>query len=456
MSTVNMLLSTAHPESFRTMEEALLVSKTNNECFTKYWKTKDFAYIHKFYNEDSVQVPSPQWFTFMNNPSLDTARAFVELHIKPIHSAHQLITTHDQQPSLITTGAGNTRSRLTKAQGQTIMRTFIALDSLHDLISIPNMTNVAKFALADVIHPAIDQENVALKRAFVYAPASFTNLASAYLAKTLSLSEAVHKIDYKTVREDLRPAYMYGGIETMAPLRSMFKKKNVKIVLDNIVYRGSFSFQNSLTAALLLVLLGNQQDCYGLCARSHNAPQTITLLDGDFMDIDSMLLLPFIEKYMFEMHKLTSRNVQYAIAEGRPKYFEKYCQPVTLERTAIRIGTSAFPIYPIRNSQLKEPLHPSASQWSLPYNKHDLRTKIAAIALSQTSEMQDILDVNFLRDAYRIDIACLHNALYITHDELSFRYFQWLKKNHSSIKSNGLLLNVRAWKPVANITMHVA
>jgi len=479
MHTMHTILSTEDPSTFDVAYANLRRHNAGDPNVLAYLRTKDFAHIHKFYCEDpdARQAASVSWYSFMNKPTVHTARAFLEGILGPqVKPTPTPTLTGRTGRTAITTGAGNTRAkRMTKSVGKSTLDTFVALDSLHDLKQMPGLDNPTKMAFANAVYPNQDADAQALKHAFVFAPSTFTQLASDHLKKVFDLTETTRAVTYRvhSTATD-RPDYMY-GVELLAPLRKAFKKKEIKIVLDSIVFRSKFSYQNSVTAALLLVFIGNEQESFGLYARSHNAPQTIHLLDGEFLDIDSMILLPFVERYMTEVYRLTELHVRFQEVENGYAFYKKYCrEDVRLTTCAERneanasMGTvhtthNTFPIRFLRHTRMDTAFHPVPGVWSLPYDKKDLRAFVASEwSGSQqasngpiTTHLQDILDINYLRDAYRVDVACMHNALFITHDALSFRYFQWLKKNHASIKTNGILVQVKTWAPRAVIDLSV-
>lgn len=130
--------------------------------------------------------------------------------------------------------------------------------------------------------------------------------------------------------------------------------------------------------------------------------QTITILDGKFQKNDRMKLAPFLQKYIQELQQSIpniTNVIMRSIINDNAHYFEKY---YNTDITGNHWGMKTM---------------------NIP-TKEDLQKQFQKI--KNSAKQQDIAIRNFVRDAWKADIAIKHNAVFFTCDQHALLYHKWI------------------------------
>lgn len=129
--------------------------------------------------------------------------------------------------------------------------------------------------------------------------------------------------------------------------------------------------------------------------------QTITILDGRFQKNDGIILTPFYQKYIQSLCRQIPhlQNVVMKRVDDDAELFEKYF--------------------------VKDP---TGKHWASkrPTHKKDLQQKYQK--LKDANKIEDMAIRNFVRDAWKADIAIKYNAVFITCDHNAMTYHRWISK----------------------------
>jgi len=175
-----------------------------------------------------------------------------------------------------------------------------------------------------------------------------------------------------------------------------------------------------LESGLLLLLLH----------RSGKTFKKLTLVDGLFNEIDNFYLVDYIHKYISALSIIMKGVVVVAtqVQPVSPKYIP--FDILTLGSSSIQLKNGA--IIPISDRQNAWHIWDvnALQTFHVPYSKRDLTALFAKNKNSTDHDVQQVLcnaaEVNFFRDAYRIDLAIQNNWSYITHDRLAFVFYNIL------------------------------
>lgn len=148
--------------------------------------------------------------------------------------------------------------------------------------------------------------------------------------------------------------------------------------------------------------------------------QSVTLLDGAFQKQDGMPLLPFYQKYIETLSKEYPRipNVVIKQITNTASYFEKYYSEDPTQRHWRWKGNFV--------------------------NKQDLQAKFSIT--KNPTHAKDMAIRNFVRDAWKADVAIQHNAIFLTCDHSAMIYHKWIVKHEIlDRKAIGLFLKDKAF-----------
>jgi len=169
--------------------------------------------------------------------------------------------------------------------------------------------------------------------------------------------------------------------------------------------------------AYMIVLLSNMKhlDLLG-------SSQTVEFLDGFFMKIDGKYVGRFLTLFCKTIKRLTFLDTSILPYKQfksitHPKHFNRLFPEAraSVDGIEIKLGGN---VYDFASSGSKsEIVYPHAKREFFQHVKNNLQNK-------------DLWYLNFLRDAFKADVAIETNAVFITHDRLAFTYYKMIGGKH--------------------------
>jgi len=345
-----------------------------------------------------------------------------------------------KKPAKITTtekkdgGADNTKA---------VIKELFILDTMHDLIGHNSPQNMYKLFEKEIIKMT---KPIEIKQLFLKNSYEFTKYIYDYLcvkSNTLIFKSQV----------DLKSRKIFDDI-LFIRLQNITK---LEFILDNFIAslkitagdtsEGTLAF---VACAFILVLFANMKRLKLL----DNLGNTIILYDGLFLHLgsasprlDGNYIQRFLNLFLRSIKRITSvvsAQIQdynpIVISEmkkqfHKPIFFNKY-----LDVDAKIISYPTKNVVSINNNEY-EILKSSNSTNNIsntivfPHTKVKFYIYIENSLSTSNPSSKDLWYLNFLRDAYKADIAVLDNLVYITHDRLAYLYYRLIGGK------NGILLN---------------
>jgi len=460
MDSLYTYLDTSRPELFvKALKEAqATVAKPKypfEEAYHMYLQSEDFLWLgHTCARASEAPVPAnvtTEWLDFMTDPTVDNAIALcagVKIKSTRRSTKHsQPTTTTNTSKSIVTAqhhssmkvkGGGRkcpTDTQTPFLQLQEEYKTIMAMDTLHDL-TLAKIPQDVRQGLVNRIFPRATLEE---SRTFVHERVAFNKKATGFLQGRLGIMPHV------------QPYLMTAEAVSLIG-KTVGSSGVLEIVMDGIVKRTDVTFRNGVLAAYVLLLLKDMFDVtrvpdenevrviptYKKESNAISAITKITFLDGSFMAQDGLSLVHFVTKYIKSVQGVTGLNVSVDYSLGHASFFKKYIRPglVTVEHVVkmprpFAIGLSENVTF---------------DNWHLPYPKAALIDVVEQYWDSTdpaiAEKLDDIMALNFLRDAHRIDLACRRNALLVTTDGIALHYMAWIKKHHPNVIAPALHLNM--------------
>ena len=349
---------------------------------------------------------------FIGNPTLKHAKKVLndyKIH-QPLRNKPVKKRTRQQAAHPPHLPPRSTRPRVATAGGaiQPDVQELFYLDTFHDLLGSQDPVKVY-----DAFKPEyILQGN--LKSLFLSSNFSFTKKAAEHVYK---------KTGTVLARKGLFDRELYAQLEKTQ------KSNTLTFVLDNVVagltstvpmQDGTIGF---LTCAFMVVLCANMLR-HGLIKND-----TIELLDGYFLRMDGNYLSRFIVLFLKTLKRVTSvvrvsiTHVPVVAYQGtRSNTFVPVYFNAALGLNARIRQVNKNPVvslngkdYNITPSAVPTPgvvTYPHSKQW---FTELIMQSKVVD---------KDLFYLNFLRDAFKADIALLLDSIYITHDTLAHLYYR--------------------------------
>jgi hypothetical protein len=201
------------------------------------------------------------------------------------------------------------------------------------------------------------------------------------------------------------------------------KWTNMKFVLDNFVAglnpngdisRGTFVL---IGCAYLIVLIANMKRLKLLVGNQ------IVFIDGFFMKMDGNYVRRFYSLFTKTIQRLTNMHtivVPYVEMTKitRPKYFnDLFKADVSITNTHVTFKNTKYDIF--------DYIQTSKSTISFPHSKEDFYQHF-----KNNPKNRDLWHLNFLRDAFKADVAVETNSIYMTHDRLAHAYYKLIGGKH--------------------------
>jgi hypothetical protein len=291
----------------------------------------------------------------------------------------------------------------------------LAIDTLHDVNSFVKN----KSLLCRALSKELDIIPRKLKSDFVASLPTFTRDAFVYMKNKFPVSIVESDLDI-----DLRRTFDLNLSQMLAS--KLNPKEDLTFVLDNIV--GSIqsngdigdAFFGLLGCAFIMVLVSNMGKL-GMIKSNR-----IQFFDGLFMEMDGKYVGRFLQLFLknikkngqgiFEANISSFKLLHYKSPDLKmvPIYFNKHLNVNS------HVGNDANGTkYVEMNSKQY------AIQGTGIHSKH----KFAELIIQNKALKNDLVYLNFLRDAFKADMAIEHGYFYITHDRLAFLYYKYIGGN---------------------------
>ena len=411
---------------------------------------------------------------YLNNPCIKTATQLFKKLKLPIPLL-ELLNKEKNNLTIIekdtkdTSIKNNIDDSVNIKKNKKTYNTLLRLDFLHDIHNIHISSNY-KYDLASLI---LDDLDVDLKYKQLFID-SFTNnsknstkIFSDYFIQNENLDDSLKTTKYilKNNRINLEC-----DREIYTIWLSWIKNKTLKIVLDGlfIQYEASHYIQNSnesqfcasmIQTAFILLLFHNAHKIYHIHNKRNIELKEIILLDGVFNKIEKFFTIKYYKKYLDSLKK-SSKTYKVQLetigTEIQPIYYKKYYNDYTYIETTIdndvQIHIDENIILTTHHNSLKikkikDKLNSLShiNSINMYYDKEellDLIDELYEIVLKdENTKLKTLLDIlidfNFLKDSYRVDVAIQTDSVFITHDRLAFIYYnlivKWEKKDNKSL-----------------------
>jgi hypothetical protein len=308
------------------------------------------------------------------------------------------------------------------APTQNLFHELLLLDTLHDLQNVNNKEHIYNIFKKELENTNIPKE---LKLLYLSSKKSFTRDAVDYIRK----QHPVSMITSENVQND---------IELQRRLESIME---LNFVLDNII-AGMYE-DNDMTdgtigilgCAFILVLLANM-NTVKIIKNIPNRRHQINMYDGLFTSINGVYMKRFMILFLKAAKRLSgvddvflhaSTNVKQIWIDNAlvPQYFNmcfpshqveiiKYNQ---IENIKIQNKDKTFKLYNI----IKQKNNTNNANITYPHTKEDFATYVLD---KSHQNNHDLWYLNFLRDAFKADVAVEKNYIYMTHDCLAHLYYK--------------------------------
>ena len=399
----------------------------------------DITDSFKYIQDINVSTPFPAMPYFCNKPNLKTAKALLRgYHIpfpletllkrKPLpHVPNKKEYTKQQEQEKEHTQKGSS-----PPPNNNVFYELLLLDTLHDLQNYADKKVVYNIFKREIGKTSIP---ITLKTAFLSNNKLFTKEAASYIQKIHPVSMISSTIDVKVNKQN--DIVLQKRLDTI---------KELNFVLDNIcagVHVGNDMSDGTiglLGCAFILVLLSNMKRLDMIHCKS-NLPnkRDINLYDGLFLNMDGNYVKRFLILFCKTLKRLSGVNNVYlhlppiiqhvSINHYVPKYFNTYFPNNSVIITKSKnMNQGIITIQNPNNTQNQYPIIPgntiTNNQILYPHDK----IQFAEYVMANTTN-QDLWYLNFLRDAFKADVAVEKDYIYMTHDRLAHLYYKLIGGN---------------------------
>ena len=339
-------------------------------------------------------------YEFMNRPTLRHARKLLSSFGIP-----QPLKTELQTPERPRRSRPNSPQK-GGSPPSPLIRELLYLDTLHDLLEVHKPTD-----MCDAIGSSYEVPPQ-LKRMFLASDLGFTKAAADYLCDKT-------EIRIRSCDMDQESRTAFDG----ALLDSLIDSHDITFVLDNVINAiktvGGILGEATLgclCCAYVLVL------CANLKRLNFLMTDTITLYDGLFLRMDG----DHVERFLVLFLKSLRRATSAITVEIRPHDILSIGFPVRFSNAlgvvaefTKKAGEDAI-VFEGRSYKIApQNILPLATDATFPHSKQAFRHNVE----TQGNGNKDLWYLNFLRDAFKADVAIDMDAVYITHDRLAYLYY---------------------------------
>ena len=409
--------------AFRIVEIVFNIEKMNNEIVfasslgptpKKHPDDDDGALIiHNFEKFEPAILMFPAISDFVEKPTLIRAQDLLKrykIHL-PLSS---MLPKKKQSHSVPKRDAIEKAKGDLKAQGggkPSLQYELLVLDTMHDLL------NTEPVAVLNIFKREIEIPKP-LKDDYLKSSYSFTRNAALFIEQKANIQINHSGFDLAT-----KKAHDFKLASAISSWTSL------TFVLDNFVAdlknggggpesRGTMML---IGCAYMIVLLSNMKhlDLLG-------SFQNVCFLDGFFMKIDGDYVSRFLTLFSKTIKRLTFLDTSILPY----KQFKSITQPKHFNRLFPEARASVDGV----EIKLGGNLYDFASSIVYPHTKREFFQHV-----KNNPKNKDIWYLNFLRDAFKADVAIETNAVFITHDRLAFTYYKMIGGKH------GFLICADSW-----------
>jgi len=429
----------------------------SESAFGAYLSTGNFSYLLAEAVRADAAAPielQSLWVQFMDRPCVETATALcgaagIARSVRRAASTAPPSAQTAQTASAVAVSGGMPLSRrltYSPAADATLRQEYAAImsmDALHDLSAL-RLDRATRQAMATWVFPGIAAQEA---RSFADERRGFNGKVSGFLQARLALP-----LPEFTVNQ-----FLWTAAQSEAFLQALRPRSGVlEIVMDGIVKRSHTTMRNSILAAFVLLLLNDVyrlQTPAGEVFEKDAALETrithIRFLDGTFMEQDSLCLPHFVNQYVHAVYQITAAHVSVAMSAALPTFFKHYARAdvVSMEHV-VKLPPYAFSIFNAHRMNeadarvWRDAQTYDLATWHLPYPKSALQELVSVHWGDPAAhdKLRAVLQLNFLRDAHRCDLASRRGALLVTTDGISAVYLAWLRAHHPNVRAHGLHL----------------
>jgi hypothetical protein len=318
------------------------------------------------------------------------------------------------------TNANTKGGAITSVSSDDIMKQLLILDTMHDLLNTDPLLVYNIFKNEIVLSPR-------LKNAFLSSQYSFTRDASNYIQAIANISITTSAFVIDVGQSELKMLYdvqLAGAISNW---------KNMMFVLDNFVANlqhggGGVESKGTFTligCAYLIVLLANMKRLQML----NNKKKTITFIDGFFMKMDGDYVSRFLSLFCKTVKRITNFDTIVIPDKDvtditRPKYFNKlFHTNAIIDDTHVTLNSNKYSIISRREQHNQNNQKQTDSQHTISF-PHDKKQFFEYI--KKYPKNKDLWYLNFLRDAFKADVAVETGSIFMTHDRLAHMYYKFI------------------------------
>jgi len=297
-----------------------------------------------------------------------------------------------------------------------IISELLILDTMHDLLHHdPKLVyNIFKKEIDLPLH---------LKTSFLASQYSFSRDAANYILKRAEIN--LTSTSYYPVPPEIKKMQKYYDGKLVNAISTW---TNMKFVLDNFVAgldpngtksKGTFAL---IGCAYLIVLIANMKRLNLLVGNK------IVFLDGFFMHIDGNYMQKFTSLFTKTIARLTNMHTIIKpyiddVNISIPKYYNQlFNTNVSINKTHVTFKNIKYDIF--------DYIQTNKSTISFPHSKEDFYEHF-----KNNPKNKDLWYLNFLRDAFKADVAVETNSIYMTHDRLAHTYYKLIGGKHGFLLS---------------------
>ena len=375
---------------------------------------------YRRYDFNTPNVITSEIYDFIQRPTLKHARRLLRSY-----RIHEPLKHHVRKASKATKSSQLQIGRGPSASSE-IFKELLYYDTLHDLILCSDTsTKIFRELSKRMLNMPREHRTLFLSKDF-----AFTKTVYEYLRTKANITTLEYTFDSKDTNTK---------IDTVLYTR-LYKAKNIDLVLDNIIalqpniHTESEATIAYVTCAFLLCFLTNMSR---LNPEAINKP--INIYDGLFLLFDGNYVQRFIVSFLKSLKRCTKAPKVQVLRDkdfAPPKSFNAaFKQTVSLTPPdKININGTTYTI----NDKYIE----STTEIMYPHSK-DLFCKhiTNAIDTKDQNTLSDLVHLNFLRDAYKADVAVSKDAIYVTHDRLAYLYYRFIGGKRGFLISRNMTLD---------------
>ena len=302
---MEVLAHTSRPELWGIWKQRALARCEPTSRLAKYLHTEDVAWIAEGHDIRCVS----EWVSFYNQPSVQTATAFLLASGVPIPMTSVREPLFRRSLNAVWAaavpvhGGGNRPwldSNTPLVELKKDMATFIEYDALHDVVHGAPPTD--RIAIHDMIRGAsADADCIATRSAVATRSKTLNAFLQARLTEVLDLPIAT-KLSVRS------PDTVLMDLAMCTELAPLLKCETLEVVLDGVLTRTEIKLVNAVMAATVLLTL-HHLSVYALneagggnFVRDPASPLSsvrhIRFVTGMFMGVDGLDMVPFYERYV--------------------------------------------------------------------------------------------------------------------------------------------------------------